>query len=103
MPRALCDRPALHLLTLAWGIATAEEAASLAAEIDAFAVRWPKARFLIFANTADEAVLCRAAGLAVIQFNQLNLVDETRFTPVDGVEKTVGCRLRRWAGSLQAP
>ncbi|MBY6200996.1 hypothetical protein KUV65_06450 [Maritalea mobilis] len=89
LPEAMRARPALHLLALAWGIATVQEAEALADEISAYRQAWPAGRFLVLANTMDELGLCQRAGLPAIHFSSLNFVDESQFDRAGGVEKTV--------------
>ncbi|MBC2835939.1 glycosyltransferase family 4 protein [Paragemmobacter straminiformis] len=80
-PDRFRDGPSFHILTLAWSHEDSGQCERLRDELAAMSLVLPQARFLVLANTADEATMLHHHGIMTLQANILCLADGDRFRP----------------------
>lgn len=80
-PDRFRDGPSYHILTLAWSHEDEGQGERLRDELAAMSARLPQARYLVLANTPDEATNLHRHGITTLNANILCLADSDRFVP----------------------
>jgi hypothetical protein len=86
-PDRFADRPSLNLLGLTWSYEIEASAQRCAQDFAEAASVFPKARFVMLANTPSESVQFSRAGVPNILANELIFLDERLFVPATPLER----------------